>query len=174
MANGNRKKPFIDLGGPIDLGFGIDLPKVSTPRPSSNINTGPMPKPFGMSKINTGMRSIQAGSSFDTTNSFKGLLATSKGGKQEIKISKEDIAKLRAGFKKFSQGGEALGRGLRKGGGARSRLLRGPLQSPSNRSRLEAEKAAIQKRLMEIDMPQRPRATPKPTVLSGIRKRLGF
>ncbi len=87
---------------PIDLGFKIDLPKVNTVPPSTP-------------NINTGMRQIKAGGSFDTTSSFKGLLATSKGGSQEIKISKEDIEKLRAGFKRFTSGGESLGKRLRSG-----------------------------------------------------------
>lgn len=194
---GNGKKPFIDLGGNIDLGFNIKLPKIDTGRPTSKINTGPLKNNFnnnetGMKQIKAGssfdtMSSfrgsgpVKAGSSFDTSNAFKGLLSTSKGGNQEIKISKEDIAKIRAGFKRFSSGGESLGRGLRKGGAGISSRTRGPLQSigvrqseDAKRSELLASKKEIQKQLRGIAKPKRESALPSQNIVSSIRAKFGL
>jgi len=195
--NGNGKKPFIDLGGNIDLGFNIKLPKINTGRPTSKINTGPLKKNFGNNE--TGMRQIKAGSSFDTmssfrgsgpvkagssfdtSNAFKGLLATSKGGNQEIKISKEDIAKLRAGIQRFSSGGQSLGRGLRKGASGIGSKTRGPLQSigvrkseDARKSDLLAQKKDIQKELRGIAKPKRESALPAQNILSSLRARFGL
>lgn len=175
----------IDLGGPIDLGFNLNgnrpkrkqrkskLPRVSVPSMRfegqtgmRSISAGPS---FDTMSSFRGAGSVRAGSSFDTSSAFKGMLA--RKGDQNISISKQDLQDIGVSIKKFTQGGQNLGKAL---AGKSRKQSRGPLQSSGVRTKQEMEKEKLEKRLAELNKPQRSNALPAQNILSGLRKRFGL